>query len=57
MERTYYKVVGITIDSLSAEIVADRNVKNIDEAGIYIKQNIDTNKNATWLILPCSCKF
>lgn len=57
MERTYYKVVGITINSLSAEIIADRNVKDIDEAGTYIKQNIDINKNATWLIVPCSCKI
>ena len=57
MENAYYKVVGIGIDALEAEIVADRNVKNIDEAGMYIKQNIDTNKNATSLILPCSCKF
>ena len=57
MENAYYKVVGIGIDALEAEIVADRNVKNIDEAGMYIKQNIDTNKNAAWLILPCSCKF
>lgn len=57
MENAYYKVVGIGIDALEAEIVADRNVKNIDEAGMYIKQNIDTNKNAAWLILPCSCKI
>ena len=29
MENTYYKVVGITIDALSVDIIADGNVKEI----------------------------
>lgn len=57
MEHVYYKVIGIVIDALSANIVADGNIKNVDEAGTYIKQHLESNKNATWLVIPCSCKM
>ena len=57
METKYYKVVGLAVDALSAEIVADRNVKDINEANVYINEHIKNNENATWLVLPCSCKI
>lgn len=57
MEQTYFKVIGIGIDALSAEIIADGNVKDIDGASLYIKEHVEENKNATWVILPCSCKI
>lgn len=56
MESKYFKVVGLAVDALSAEIVADGNVKNINEATTYINEHIKNNENATWLVLPCSCK-
>ena len=57
METKYYKVVGLAVDDLSAEIVADGNVKDINEANVYINEHIKNNENATWLVLPCSCKI
>ena len=57
METKYYKVVGLAVDALSAEIVADGNVKDINEANVYINDHIKNNENATWLVLPCSCKI
>ena len=57
METKYYKVVGLTVDALSAEIVTDGNVKDINEANVYISQHIENNENVTWLVLPCSCKM
>ena len=57
METKYFKVVGLTVDALSAEIVADGNVKDIIEATVYINQHIENNENATWLVFPCSCKM
>ena len=57
METKYYKVVGLNVDALSAEIVADGNVKDINEATVYINQHIENNENATWLVFPCSCKM
>ena len=57
METKYFKVVGLTVDALSAEVVADGNVKDIDEVTTYINEHIENNENATWLVLPCSCKI
>ena len=57
MELTYYKVVGLMVDALSAEIIVDGNVRDIDEVSKYIKENIKNNENAVWLVLPCSCKI
>ena len=57
METKYYKVVGLAVDALSAEIVTDGNVKDINEANVYINEHIKNNENATWLVLPCSCKI
>lgn len=57
METKYYKVVGLTVDALSTEIVADGNVKDINEVTVYINKHIENNENATWLVLPCSCKI
>ena len=57
METKYYKVVGLAVDALSAEIVADGNVKDINEANVYINEHIENNENATWLVFPCSCKM
>lgn len=57
METKYYKVVGLTVDALSAEIVADGNVKDIESATTYINEHMKNNENATWLVLPCSCKM
>ena len=57
METKYYKVVGLIVDALTAEIVADGNVKDINEANVYINQHIENNENATWLVFPCSCKM
>lgn len=55
MKRDYYKVIGITVDALEAAIVADSNVKDIDEASRYIQEHVKQNKEATWLLVPCSC--
>lgn len=55
MENTYYKVVGITIDALSADIIADGNVKEIDDVGDYIKSHMDEHQMATWIVTPCTC--
>ena len=57
METKYFKVVGLIVDALSAEIVADGNVKDINEATVYINQHIENYENATCLVLPCSCKM
>ena len=55
-EITYFKVIGIEIDALSAEIVADGNAKDIDGVSSYMKEHIENNKNAAWIMVPCSCK-
>ena len=57
METKYYKVVGLTVDALSAEIVADGNVKDIESATTYINEHMKNNENATWLVLPCRYKM
>lgn len=55
MENTYYKVVGITIDALSVDIIADGNVKEIDDVSDYIKLHMDEHRMATWIVTPCTC--
>lgn len=57
MENTYYKVVGITIDALSADIIADGNVKEIDDVGDYIKSHMNKNQTTTWIVTPCTCEI
>ena len=57
MENTYYKVVGITIDALSADIIADGNVKEIDDVGDYIKSHMNNNQTAMWIVTPCTCEI
>lgn len=57
MKNTYYKVVGITIDALSADIIADGNVKEIDDVGDYIKSHMNKNQTAMWIVTPCTCEI
>lgn len=57
MNNNYFKVIGINVDALSAEIVADKNVKDIDDVSIYIKEQLDKTHGTTWIIFPCSCKL
>lgn len=57
MVSNYFKVIGIAMDALSAEIIADGNVKDVDDISSYIKENNVNNKNITWVVMPCICKI
>lgn len=57
MVSNYFKVIGITIDAISAEIIVDGNVKDVDDISSYIKENNVNNKNITWVVMPCICKI
>ena len=48
----YYKVVGLSIDALEAQIVQDKNIKDINDAPKIINaaKNCD---DIVWLVLPC----
>ena len=56
MTKRYYKVVGIVIDALEAQIIVD---KNTDDASKTLADCISTYESQypaiTWHIYPCSC--
>ena len=56
MTKKYYKVVGIVVDALEAQIIVD---KNTDDAGKTLADCISTYESQypaiTWHIYPCSC--
>ena len=48
----YYKVVGLSIDALDAQIVQDKNIKDINDAPKIINETNNCN-DIVWLVLPC----
>ena len=52
---SYLKLVALDINGLEANIVDDKNVKDIGEACEYFTNNIKKNENSNtiWIILPC----
>lgn len=48
----YYKVVGLSIDALDAQIVQDKNIKDINDAPKIINETKNCN-DIVWLVVPC----
>ena len=48
----YYKVVGLSIDALDAQIVQDKNIKDINDAQKVINETKNCD-DIVWLVLPC----
>ena len=56
MDGTYFKVVGLSIDALEAEIIQDKNVKDINDVPDVVNRTKETD-NIIWLVLPCKYKI
>ena len=56
MDGSYYKVIGLSIDALEAQIIQDKNVKDIDDVPNVVNHNNETG-NVIWLVLPCRYKI
>lgn len=53
-EGIYLKLVGLDINGISADIVDDKNVKDMNDACDYLlKHHQKIDNNIVWLILPC----
>lgn len=51
---SYLKLVALDVNGMDANIVQDKNVKNINEACNYFLENYKTHSTVVWLIFPCN---
>ena len=56
VDGSYYKVIGLSIDALEAEIIQDKNVKDIDDV-LGVVNHTEETENIVWVILPCRYKI
>lgn len=53
-EGSYLKLVGLDINGISADIVDDKNVKDMrDACDYFLEHHPENESNVVWLILPC----
>ena len=59
IKGSYLKLVALDINPFETRIVADKNVKDINDVCEYFSHNYKGSDeiNAVWLILPCSYKI
>ena len=48
----YYKVVGLSIDALEAQIIQDKNIMDVNDVPKIINEAENCN-DIVWLVLPC----
>ena len=56
VDGSYYKVIGLSIDALEAQIIQDKNVKDIDDV-LGVVNCTKEIENVVWLVLPCRYKI
>ena len=56
VDGSYYKVIGLSIDALEAQIIQDSNVKDINDVPDVVNHTEET-ENVVWLVLPCRYKI
>ena len=56
VDGSYYKVIGLSIDALEAQIIQDKNVKDIDDV-LGVVNHTEETENIVWVILPCKYKI
>lgn len=56
VDGSYYKVIGLSIDALEAQIIQDRNIKDINDVPSVVNCTKEI-ENVVWVILPCKYKI
>ena len=56
VDGSYYKVIGLSINALEAQIIQDKNVKDIDDV-LGVVNHTEKTENIVWVMLPCRYKI